>query len=307
LSNSEKKEEKMIKRKIFTVFSIILMGLVLSGNSHAAEKKKFVPISYEVSLGFGMTRTINNFTINKVPHEFRILSTHAEDPYLALDILPDSSPFFANTNMGGLNGSVKIWVFSVIGLGLRGWIENRPHIVEDEGISRMITDRRDEVYVGGAEVNYAEYYHNWKPAYIMYQIGGVQKDNDATLLGLFVEVKTPTIDFRISESKWLGIGLFAGYEPVPSRNISIYATSGWHRWGEFEEKIRCKIGEIKFDRVYGGLNLEVTGEKSGFGLSFSVIKNIQKTHILRDDFGLEFKDLPLTFGVGLYVIINAAR
>lgn len=292
-------------RKLFIVFSIVLIGLVLSGNSYAGEKKKFKWFSIEWEpIRIAFSPTINDaISINRIPLDFRTVPVHPEDPYLKLDPILDESPFFNSVKSDILNlMSVKMWFLSTVALGVG--VKTGPYFGKEAYISEYVPlGSPNEVVFGVSAYNYAQHYNNWGPAYVMYQVSR-SKELGRSKPFVFMEVKTPTIDFKIGKNGRLGVGLFAGYELTPDKG-DICAANGWHRRGEFEQKDRYKLGEIKFNQVYAGLNLETDNKihNCNMGIKLFVGKYLQKTKVfsIGEDFDLRFKDTPLVFGVGLYI------
>lgn len=288
-------------KKFFTLFFLILMIWIFSGNAYAGEKKAKW-ISYEFEIKYAPNQAVNDaISVGQIPLYLRTVDVHRDDPCLELSPLPSEAPFSKPMTAGSFSLNVKIWLFDTIGLGFRFLGSSAPYLEETISITDPLLKQNHTALLGVATYNYAQHYHNWKPAYVMYKIIGTKKEA-LDQKGIFLEVKTPTLNFKIGENTKLGIDLFGGYE-LKSGKIEIHAFNGWHRRGEFEEKDHYKLGEIKFDQFYWGASLGLIKEKYSIGIKLFTVKDLQKSRIfpVGKEFGLKFSNTPSRFGMGLYV------
>jgi len=305
-------------RKLFAVFVLISIIWTFAGNVYAGEEKKgkfkWFFLEFEFFRFIPGRTTEDGISVNRIPEYFRAVPVHRDDPYFSLSPLPDKAPFINSIRSGSIKPSLKLWFLSTVAIGfILGEID-------DLGFgetSNVHDGPPSDLPVGGAfgaaSYDYAQHYNNWGPAYVMYELR--REEESSNRLKYFVEAKTPDIDFKIEDSTKLCISLFGGYQPdFTKRHVD--AINGWHRWGSFERKDYYRLGDIRFNQVYGGLNFGFRFSRNrfedleqedymGFGIKVFVSKYLQRTNITDAgrDFDLKFGKIPLLFGIGLYLAI----
>ena len=288
--------------KFFTFFLLILVTLSIT--AFGAEKKKFRLLTLEIEfLKVSNRSTVDNAgTINQVPLYLRTIPVHRNDPFFELkDLAPDNSPFLDSYSTSVSSSSIKVWLLSTIGFGkIFAYSDNGPYLTNGRS-SIWSADQSDivEGAVGSGKFNYAPYYSDtWGAAYIMYQLTTTEERGP----GLFVELKTPTVNFYLEEKTWISLGLFGGYQPFTYR-IKYHGLTGWHRYSSFEMKDRYELGEVEYKQVYGGLDFKFTYDRFIVGMKFFLAKDLKEVQLTDcgNDFGMEFRDLPIVYGVGMYL------
>ena len=311
-----------MKTKMFVLITVVCASLAIASNATAKIIGGFSWLSFEATLSEISTggKLTDCYVVGCVPVQYRTIPTHPDDPYLELDPLADESPFDLPVWNETFNlFRVRVWLFSTISIGA-GMKLSGPDL---KLTGAYYSGTFDETILHRVRYNYGREYHPyWGSTYIWYGIGvGQYKPR---WFDYNFEAKTPAFliwhregiraKFHLNslgqirytdrgqQEEWVGVRLYAGWQPSWNRKMIVTALNGWERYGGAQLRESYVLGEFSYDLVYGGVMLELGGEEGEFGIKFFVAQDRVTSKITEvgHEFGLEVKEFPLMFGFALY-------
>lgn len=285
-------------RKNYLSIALVVLSIILPANySEAAnqEPQSSKILYFEIEPVWDFSKTKIEINIPSIPESVRTVPSHPSDPYTPIAPIQDGSYSHDSLKMHISSLRAKCLLWNLIGVGVRitGGIDND----ENKGWVRLF----DKDFAGNY-YDYSDHYSPyWGDAYVIYQ---TRVKTEVPNFGFFLEAKSPTVTINkgIFEQYPMSINIIGGWEPDVAK-VSVYAMNGYDRWDSMEVRQEFDLGEVSFDRIYGGIEFGFTSDEIIIGGKLLYFFNQYKDNLtdLGDEAGITKSGEKGTFAGSLFI------